>query len=167
MKYQVSVGETTIDVEISRDRIIADGRRVHAYLESVPSSPMSRLFVDGTPFEVAVECREGAWTVYLDGRQWEATVVDAGASERGKDPAKAGSSAVAGVVRAPMPGMVVRWEVEEGQTVNQGDGLVVLEAMKMENDIRAKGRGVVRRILIESGKAVEKGTALLEMGPAS
>lgn len=65
------------------------------------------------------------------------------------------------VVRAPMPGLVVKVEVEVGAHVETGQGLVVLEAMKMENEIKALHRGKVESIHISAGKIVEKGEALL------
>jgi pyruvate carboxylase subunit B len=62
-----------------------------------------------------------------------------------------------------MPGRVVELLVEVGQEVASGQGLVVLEAMKMENEILAESAGVVRQILVEPGQAVEAGDPLLEM----
>jgi len=65
------------------------------------------------------------------------------------------------VVRAPMPGLVVKVEVEIGAQVETGQGLVVLEAMKMENEIKSIQRGKVESIHISAGKIVEKGEKLL------
>jgi biotin carboxyl carrier protein len=65
-------------------------------------------------------------------------------------------------VHAPMPGLVVRVLVEVGQEVRQGQGLIVLEAMKMENEIRAEAAGVVNRIHVTDGDAVTKNAILLE-----
>jgi biotin carboxyl carrier protein len=67
------------------------------------------------------------------------------------------------VVKAPMPGLVLRLEVEVGQRVEPGTGVVVLEAMKMENEIKAQGSGVVAAIHVEAGQAVDKGTPLVEI----
>ncbi len=66
-------------------------------------------------------------------------------------------------VKAPMPGMVLNVAVAVGQNVQQGDGLLILEAMKMENVIKAQGEGVVKRIHVEMGTAVDKGQLLVEM----
>ncbi len=71
-----------------------------------------------------------------------------------------------GVVKAPMPGLVVRVEVIVGQEVSQGAGLVVVEAMKMENELRAQTRGVVEQIHVAAGDRVEKGAPLVTLGPA-
>jgi pyruvate carboxylase subunit B len=70
-----------------------------------------------------------------------------------------------GVVVAPMPGMVIRLEVEVGQAVQQGGGVAVLEAMKMENEIRAPAGGIVSAIHVAAGQAVDKGAVLVELAP--
>lgn len=64
-------------------------------------------------------------------------------------------------VLAPMPALVVRVEVSVGSTVNQGDGLLVLEAMKMENELKASHPGTVQEIFISQGDPVEKGQMLM------
>jgi pyruvate carboxylase subunit B len=63
-----------------------------------------------------------------------------------------------------MPGLVVRVEVTVGQEVAAGTGLVVVEAMKMENELRAISRGVVEQIHVAAGDRVEKGAPLLTLG---
>jgi biotin carboxyl carrier protein len=81
---------------------------------------------------------------------------------------KLGLSAGAGQkvkeVKAPMPGLVLEVMVSAGQTIQKGDALLILEAMKMENIIKAQGEGVVKRIQVEKGHTVEKGAILIEMG---
>ena len=74
---------------------------------------------------------------------------------------------VLGSGKAPMPGMVLRVGVEPGATVSAGQGVLVLEAMKMENEIRAGAGGIVTSVLVEAGMAVEKGTPLVAIGPPS
>lgn len=64
---------------------------------------------------------------------------------------------------APMPGKVLQVLVREGQEVADGDGLLVLEAMKMENRIVAEAAGIVRRVRVEEGQMVEGGTLLVEV----
>ena len=66
-------------------------------------------------------------------------------------------------IKAPMPGLVLGVSVEIGQEVQKGDGLLILEAMKMENVIKSVGEGVIKAIHIDQGKAVEKGQLLIEM----
>src|SRR2546422_4321868 len=66
--------------------------------------------------------------------------------------------------RAPMPGLVVRVEVADGQRVDAGAGLVVVEAMKMENELRAPRAGMVQTVHVAVGQAVEKGMPLVTLG---
>ncbi len=77
----------------------------------------------------------------------------------GKRPGPAGGR----TVMAPMPGLVVRIEVAAGQPVAAGTGLVVVEAMKMENELRAPQPGVVATVHVEVGQAVEKGAPLVTL----
>ena len=67
-------------------------------------------------------------------------------------------------VKAPMPGMVLRILVEPGQAIKKGDGLIILEAMKMENILKAGADAVVKAIKVTEKTAVEKGTVLIELG---
>jgi acetyl/propionyl-CoA carboxylase alpha subunit len=66
-------------------------------------------------------------------------------------------------IRSPMPGMVVRCEVEEGSEIKAGDGLLILEAMKMENEIRATRNGIIKKILVREKQVVDKGELLITM----
>lgn len=66
-------------------------------------------------------------------------------------------------IKAPMPGLVLKILVEVGQEVNKGDGLIILEAMKMENVLKATGSAKVKAIKATEKTAVEKGTVLIEL----
>lgn len=66
-------------------------------------------------------------------------------------------------LKAPMPGMILKVLVEPGQVVNKGDGLLILEAMKMENVLKATGTATIKSIKAEEKTAVEKGAVLIEM----
>jgi len=68
------------------------------------------------------------------------------------------------VVSAPMPGKILRILVKEGEQVKTGQGLLVLEAMKMENEIPSPKDGIIKSILIKEGDTVDTGQALIELG---
>jgi biotin carboxyl carrier protein len=70
-------------------------------------------------------------------------------------------------VEAPMPGKVLKVLVKEGQRVEPGEALIVLEAMKMETTLRAEGPALVRRILVAPGQMVDHGARLIELGPVT
>ena len=76
---------------------------------------------------------------------------------------KVGVTQKVGDIKAPMPGLVIEVAVEIGQTVTKGDKVLILEAMKMENVIKAAGDGVVKAIHTTKGQPVEKGQLLIEM----
>jgi biotin carboxyl carrier protein len=167
MRYIVIVGEREIEVDIDGERVTVDGRLHSASLAAIPGTPLRQLVVDGRPLALAVtELGRGRWSLTLQGERWEAEALDERArhirsltngADRPKGP---------GTLRAPMPGLVVRVEVEPGQSVTPGVGMVVLEAMKMENELKAAGSGVVRSVLVGPGEAVEKGQVLVEFEPA-
>ena len=76
----------------------------------------------------------------------------------------AASSGAAGAVKAPLPGTIMSFKVKEGDTVNAGDTVCVLEAMKMENDVKTTVGGTVKKILVNVGDAVLEGNDLMIIG---
>lgn len=76
----------------------------------------------------------------------------------------ASSALKVGDLKAPMPGLVVDVPVKEGDTVKKGDTLVILEAMKMENALKAVADASVKKIMVKKGQAVEKNTVLIQLG---
>ena len=163
MKYIVSVAGREIEVEVDGDRVTVEGSTRTATLRAVPGTPSRQLLIEGYPSALTMRSAgRGQWSVELGGDRWDVEVVDertrhirsltAGA-ERRRGPV---------ILRAPMPGLVVRVLVEPGQEVASGAGLVVLEAMKMENELKAPGAGKVGAIRAEAGQAVEKGQVLVE-----
>jgi biotin carboxyl carrier protein len=83
--------------------------------------------------------------------------------ELGRRAAGTTAGGSSGVVRAPMPGRVVKVLVEPGTKVEKGAAVVVVEAMKMENELSAPATGVVERVVVTAGDAVERGAALVEI----
>ncbi len=76
---------------------------------------------------------------------------------------KVGVTQKIGDIKAPMPGLVIEVAVAVGQTLEKGDIVLILEAMKMENVIKASGDGIVKAIHTTKGQPVEKGQLLIEM----
>lgn len=79
-------------------------------------------------------------------------------SESGSSKAKSG-----GIIKAPMPGLVIKLLVEEGMHVLAGDKIIIVEAMKMENILKSTINGVVKKIHVKEGQAVDKDTVLIEI----
>ncbi len=121
------------------------------------------LVVDGRQFEVdVVRLGGGRYEVSRGGWLEELTVQDPLAHLASQAHASTGAAGVA-VVAAYMPGRVAAVLVEEGESVTAGSGVLVLEAMKMENEIQAERDGVVKRIFVSLGEAVEGGDPLFEL----
>jgi biotin carboxyl carrier protein len=168
VRYIVSVLGREIEVEVDGEQVTVDGRTHVATLSRVPGTPVRQLLLDGRSEALAVEGGGGGrWTVTRRGERCEIEVVDertrhirglTGAADRARGPL---------ALKAPMPGLVVRVQVEAGQPVAAGAALVVLEAMKMENELRAAAAGVVRTVRVRPGEPVEKGQVLVELDPAT
>ncbi len=73
-----------------------------------------------------------------------------------------GKTKLVNAIKAPMPGLILEINVAVGQEVNEGDNLLILEAMKMENSFDSPRAGIIKSITVEKGQAVEKGQLLIE-----
>jgi pyruvate carboxylase subunit B len=163
MRYFVTVHDQTFEVELSAAGIAVDGEAVSADLWAVPDSPVHRLEIGGRSHALhATTPAAGEWHIHLDGERFVVKVED----ERTRAiRAMTGSGAAGSAtkpVRAPMPGLVVRIAVVPGDVVAAGQGVLIMEAMKMENELKADAAGTVRSVLVTPGQAVEKGTVLIE-----
>ncbi len=164
MLYHVTVGSRTFEVELSPSGIRVDGRPVEVSLEHVYDTPVRSLLVDREAYRLVVR-RDGPgrWNLRLRGCELVADVVDERAKAiRDMAGARATPPGPRPIV-APMPGIVVKVEVSEGERVQGGQAIVIVEAMKMENELRADGAGTVTRIHVREGDAVEKGRLLVDL----
>ncbi len=124
--------------------------------------------INGNVYEVGVEAAEnGKSNVNVNGKSYvvevEADVMQATAVRRPlAAPAASSSKATSGVMKSPLPGKVLKVVVAEGQMVKRGDTLMVIESMKMENNIAAQNDGVVRAIMVSAEQSILQGDPLLE-----
>ncbi len=166
MKYYVSVNGEDHEVTLDEHGVQVDGERVSAAVESIDGTPVRMVTIGDEVHRVVVRPRggtRGAYTLWLDGYRFEVEALDErGRAIRELSGKSAGPSGPAPLV-APMPGLIVRVNAQPGDEVQAGQGLVVMEAMKMENELRAPAAGRVRAILAAPGTAVEKGAVLIEL----
>ena len=165
MKYHVHLNGEDHEVLLDGDGVHVDGEDIAASVLPIDGTPVRMVSIGNEVHRVIVRPggRRGEYTLWLDGYRFEVEALD----ERTKairelSGASAGPTGPAPVI-APMPGLVVRVHASVGDEVQAGQGLVVMEAMKMENELRVQTAGRVKAVLITPGTAVEKGTILIEL----
>jgi biotin carboxyl carrier protein len=162
MKYHVTIRSRTYVVDVEGGSVTVDGERFEAHAVAIPGTPLLHLLLGKDSWTVACQHLEGGrWALGAAGERLEVEVQDDRSKQIEALTGQGRRPVVGGVVKAPMPGLVVRVEVSEGQAVDVGEGLVVVEAMKMENELRAPSPGVVEQIHVSAGQRVEKGAPLI------
>ncbi|MBL8055749.1 MAG: biotin/lipoyl-binding protein [Anaerolineales bacterium] len=159
MKYLTTIAGQTFTIEINDDRrVLVDGVEYEVDLARVGDQPVYTLLINGQSHEAFVYAGEEAdvWQVLLRGALYSALVEDE-REKRLRAASGAGTSAVSGEfnLKAPMPGLIVAVPVVEGQAVEKGDNLIILESMKMQNELKAPRAGTVTRVKVKAGDSVE------------
>lgn len=165
MKYIVTINGERIEVALDADGGRIDGHDDPARLTDLEGTPVRLVTIGDEVHRVVVRRGEtrGSYALWLDGFRYDVEALDERTHAiRELSSATAGPAGPA-PLKAPMPGLVVRVNVAVGDTVAAGQGLVVIEAMKMENELRSVAPGRVKAIHAVLGAAVEKGTLLVEI----
>ena len=148
-------------VEVSSDDASERATRLDTQL--IARDGLFTMRVDGRVLDLVLDGSPPHLEVFSSGRRASVKVesarMRAAASLRGR-----GARASDGVVTSPMPGKVVKVLVEEGATVAEGAPIVVVEAMKMENELLAPRAGTVQKVFVQPGDAVEGGARLVAIG---
>ncbi len=168
MKYHVTLRSRTYVIDVDGGAVTVDGERLEAHWAAIPGTPLIHLLLGNDSWTVACQQLDGRpprWALGAAGERFEVEVQDDRSRQIEALTAQDRKVAAGGVVKAPMPGLVVRVEVSEGQVVEAGEGLVVVEAMKMENELRASHRAIVEQIHVSAGDRVEKGAPLVTLSP--
>lgn len=128
------------------------------------TSSVRTAFVDGRRIEFGWAVRDGVYTILIDGIEYVVEVRDA-LAEKAAEFAQATQRADGEMsVRAPIPGLVRKVLVAEGQAVAKDQPVLTLDAMKLENELPSPRDGVVRAVRVQAGTAVEKGQVLVVIG---
>ena len=166
-RYQVTIGERTLVVELREGEggalaaRIDGGPEVPVRLTGRPGDALVTLLVGGRSVTALVGETEEGRTVVLDGEQVEAVVRDERAARLASAAAAGRKGVVESSIKAPMPGLVVAVHVEPGQTVTKGAALVVLSAMKMQNELTARDDATVKEVHVQAGQTVDQGQVLV------
>ena len=165
MKYLVAVAGRTVEVELDGERVRVDGEDVTASLTELSGTPIVVLGLGEAVHRVAVARgpTRGRYTLSLEGRRYDVEALDERTHAIRQLSAATATNVGPAPLVAPMPGLIVRVNVAIGQEVHAGQGLVVMEAMKMENELRSASAGVVKAVHVAPGRAVERGATLVEL----
>jgi biotin carboxyl carrier protein len=165
MKYITTVNDQQYSIEIDQEgRITVDGDAFDVDFHSLAEGGILSLILNNHSLEAIVEERDQAWEVLIRGELYSVQVQDERAYRlamaRGVTAEVTGEAAI----KSPMPGLIIAVTVEEGQLVSKGDQIVILESMKMENELRSPRDGVVKRLHVQPGASVEKDQLLATIG---
>ncbi|MBI5824402.1 MAG: biotin/lipoyl-binding protein [Chloroflexi bacterium] len=164
MKYITTVDDKEYEIEVVDERHIRIGNRLlEVDFEAISGQPVFSLILDGKSHESYVYQGDEDWQVLLRGRQFQVKIED----EREKR-LKTAAGGVGGEggefhLKAPMPGLVVSVLVEEGQEIKKGQVMLILESMKMQNELKSPRDGTMGRIRVKAGESVEQKQALLSL----
>jgi acetyl-CoA/propionyl-CoA carboxylase biotin carboxyl carrier protein len=150
--FSITLDGTTYKIVVDGNSILINGQPFVVGLEG------DRVLVDGTPYDVTLEGDR----VVVGGIAYDLAVKGL-EEERGGSKAAVRAVASAGAVTAIMPGKIIRVLVDQGDQVAEGDVICILEAMKMENELKAPKDGTVKALHIQAGQDVEMGAVLAEI----
>ncbi len=156
MKYVTTIGGRAYTIEINReDEITIDGEKYPIDLRAIDEVTFS-LLIDNASHEALVETSDDAVQVLLHGRLYAARVEDERASRLKQSGGGSHTGSGEVTIKSPMPGLIVAIPVSEGQAVTKGQTVVVLESMKMENELKAPRDGRVTAIKVNARQSVEQ-----------
>jgi biotin carboxyl carrier protein len=157
--FEATIDGRTMRVEVRANSegfsVLVDGRPLEVDA-SFDGERFASLLVAGRSHPVALERQEGGYRVHLREGAVDVSLQEARGGVRGPERRASGPARVV----SPMPGRVVRVLAAAGADVEAGQGLVVVEAMKMENELRAPRAGRLREVAVREGQAVEAGALL-------
>ena len=166
MKYVVELNGERREVELDGSTARLGENEVAVNLETIEGTPVRLVTIGNEVHRVQVRRRQGrgGYTLWVDGHRFEVEALDERARTIRDITAAAAKPTGPAPIVAPMPGLVVRISVAVGDVIAAGHGAIVMEAMKMENELRATTGGKVKAVHAEIGAAVEKGEVLVELG---
>ncbi len=166
MKYSATVDGESLELELKQDEsgqvaVVGDTAYAIDVLERTPDHVILRM--NGRVYDILLKRNRKEGEVLVNGKACYVQVEDLRLQQLRQLSGARSDDAGPLQISAPMPGLVLKILVQEGQQVQRRDGLVIIEAMKMENEIRAERSGVVKRIEVQEGQAVDKNQLLLQL----
>lgn len=161
MKYYARISDTEYEVEIDEGKVYVEGEEIAIDLEQIAEPELYSMLFDGRSYELLIEADRFDYAVTLRGEQFHVQVEDERSRKlnAGRSMTELPDGEIA--VKAPIPGLVVKVLTELEEEVEEGQPLVILEAMKMENELRSPKAGVVKKVDAIAGQRVEQNDILI------
>jgi biotin carboxyl carrier protein len=164
VKYLVTIEAKTYEIEILADDVIVDGdQRLSVDFQSVAGEPVYSLIVDGHSYEASVHPSDAVLEVLLQGHLFQVSVVDERQRKLRESSGQVISTTGEFQLKAPMPGLVIDVPIKSGATVSKGQNLLILESMKMQNELKAPRAGTISGIFVSAGDRVEKNQVMITL----
>ncbi len=161
MKYFAQIAENEYEIEIDDNQILLDGEPITIDFAQIAQPDLYSLLFGGYSHELLIESERFNYAVTLRGEQFHVQVEDERTRKLNAGRKTAALPDGEFALKAPIPGLVVKMMVEEGSAVEEGQALVILEAMKMENELRSPKAGVVKKVDVTPGQRVEQNAILI------
>ena len=167
MKYYATVGDHTYEIVVDgQGAITIDGEPLNVDMQQSGRLDLYSLLIDNKSHEIVVEPDDDVrnrYHVLVAGARHEIEVQNERTRRLASVNRDLGAPAGRMSIKAPIPGLVVKAPVVAGQQVERGETLIILEAMKMENELRAPRAGTVREVRVQAGDQVNLGQLLVIM----
>ena len=162
MKYHAQIDNQKYVIDINDDsNIVVDDEPVQANLLQVGPLGLYSLLMDNESCELVVEEQRFGYRVTLGSNTYDVRVTDERTLRLNAGRSQLTTPTGERFIRAPIPGLIVKILVQEGEEIAANQPVIILEAMKMENELRAQRDGVVKEILINTGESVDQGAELI------
>jgi biotin carboxyl carrier protein len=162
--FKAKVNDKLFDIVVDGDEIVVDGKKLS--LDSVQVGPRAfHILHNNKGFQAEIirhDAETKTVTLRVNSRIYSVELKDNFDVLLEKMGMNSQASGKLNTVRAPMPGLILDLKIKAGDSVNAGDPLLILEAMKMENILKSPGTGVVKELKVKKGDSVEKGQVLIE-----
>jgi biotin carboxyl carrier protein len=165
MKYITTVDNHEFTIELNpNNQILVNGEPYTLDFEQMADSGVYSLLLNNHSVQAMVEERDKVYEVQILGELYQVQVQDERAYRLAQARGSIADTHGEALVKSPMPGIILKVLVADGQAVTKGDKVIILESMKMENELRAPRDGLIHHVSVAAGASVEKGQVLVTIG---
>lgn len=160
MKYFATIEGKEYVIDILQDKIVVNDQSIDVDFKDLSERGMVSLLLGNRSIEAVVEERDDNYEVLIQGELYSVQVQDERSRRLALARGEVGTDTGELQIKSPMPGIIIATPAAEGSWVKKGDQIIILESMKMENELRSPRDGVLSRVLVSPGLSVEKDQVL-------